>query len=383
MAIHFGWAVPSVAGVSVTETSALGLSAFYRAGAVISGSIASLPLRSLRTTSDDRREPVASWVDDPAGPDSLTPYEFKEQCVWHLFLQGDAFLMHRFNGAGALVGLHPVHPLAVGVQWDKTRPGGKLYRVTLVDGTYLELDATTMTQVMGPSLDGLRGMSVITLARNSLGTAIAGDRAAGNMFANGGMLSGIITPEEDVEPDEVTAIKADVNANMTGSENAGKIAVVNRKLKFTPWSMNAADAQFLETREFSIEEVARWTGVPANLLMKSDAVSTWGTGVEIVNRGLRQYTLASYTGRFEQRLSRLLPRTQLVEFDFAGLERPTPEQEIDLLIKQVDAGLLTPNEARRIRNLPPLDGGDVPRTVGQSPTTELPQGVQSGEEAAA
>lgn len=368
MSTYFGWGGPSTAGVSVTETSALGLSAFYRAGAVISGSIASLPLRSLKTTSDDRREPVASWVDDPAGPDSYTPYEFKEQCIWHLFLQGDAFLQHRFNGAGALVGLTPVHPLAVGVEWDSSRPGGKLYRVTQLGGTALELDATTMTQVMGPSLDGLRGMSVITLARNSLGTAIAGDRAAGNMFANGGMLSGIITPEEDVEPDEVTTIKADVNANMTGTENAGKIAVVNRKLKFTPWSMNAADAQFLETREFSIEEVARWTGVPANLLMKSDAVSTWGTGVEIVNRGLRQYTLASYTSRFEQRLSRLLPRTQLVEFDFAGLERPNPEQEIDLLIKQVEAGLLTPNEARRIRNLAPLPGGDTPRPAGQGPT---------------
>lgn len=367
MAAHFGWGGPSAAGVSVTETSALGLSAFYRAGAVISGTIAPLPLRSLRTTSDDRREPVASWVDEPAGPDSYTPFELKEQVVWHLFLQGDAFLMHRYNGAGALVGVNPVHPLAVSVEWDSSRPGGKLYRVTLVDGSTLDLDATTLTQVMGPSLDGLRGMSVITMARNSLGAAIAGDQAAGKMFANGGMLSGIITPEEDVEPDEVTAIQTDVNASMTGAENAGKIRVVNRKLKFTQWSMSAADAQFLESREFSVSEVARWTGVPANLLMKDGAVSTWGTGVEIQNRGLRQYTLASYTGRIEQRLSRLLPRTQLVEFDFAGLERPNPEQEIDLLIKQVDAGLLTPNEARRIRNLPPIDGGDVPRVTNVTP----------------
>lgn len=364
---------PTLAGVEVSERSALGISAFYRAAALISGTIAGLPLRSLRTTSDDRRERARSWVDDPAGPDSYTPFEWAEMVVLHLFFQGNAFLKHRYNGAGALVGTTPIHPLCVSTEWDQTRPGGKLFRATLVDGSVEEHDARTMTQIMGPSLDGLRGMSVITLARQSLGTSIAADRSAARMFGNGPLISGMVTPEEDITPEEAKEIKEDLNAKMAGPENAGDIAVINRKLKFTPWSLSAVDAQFLESRRFQIDEVARWTGVPGNLLMEPGAVSTWGTGVEIQNRGLHRYTLTSYTGRIEQRMSRLLPRPQTVEFDYAGFLRPSPEEEINLLLSQVQGGLLTLNEARRIRNLPPVDGGDVPRSVGQSPTVPAPQ----------
>jgi phage portal protein BeeE len=99
--------------------------------------------------------------------------------------------------------------------------------------------------------------------------------------------------------------------------------------------------------------------------MQTEKQTSWGTGVAEQNRGLGRFTLLGWTMRFEQRLSRLLggqSRTpRFAEFDFAGLERPTPEEEIRLLIEQVTAGLLTVNEARRIRNLPPIDGGDVLR----------------------
>lgn len=350
---------PTLAGVSVTERTALGISALYRAGAIISGTIAGLPLRSLLTKPDDTRERVSSWLDNPAGPDSYTQFEWTEAVVWHLFLHSNAYLLHRYNGAGALVGLYPVHPLAVNPCWVKDEQGRntsrKEFTVTLSGTETKTYDESRMTQIMGPSLDGLRGESLLTLARNSLGTNIAGDNAAARMFGSGALISGLVTPEEDITPDEAKVIKEDLNAKMTGPENAGDIAVINRKLKFTPWSLSNEDAQFLQSRQFQVQEVARWTGVPGNLLMDPGAVSTWGTGVEIQNRGLHRYTLTSYTGRIEQRLSRLLPRPQIVEFDYTGFLRPAPEQEIALLIQQVQAGLLTVNEARRIRNLPPIE----------------------------
>lgn len=354
---------PNYAGVSVGEHSALGVSAVYRAVSLISGTIGGLPLKTVRDVEGTRTR-VGSFLDDPGAPVGLTAFQWKETVLLHLLLHGNAYLAHVANGAGSLAGLTPFHPSAVHVEWDDSRPGGKRFTATLIDGKRQEYDARTMTQIMGLSLDGLRGMSPIEVARNSLGTAIAGDRAAAKMFANGALFSGLVSAEEDVDEAEGKAIKASLDANLTGWERAGEVAFVNRRLKFQPWTMSHADAQFLESRQFTIQEIARWYGVPANLLMDPGAVSTWGTGVEIQNRGLARYTLAPWTSRIEQALSRLLPAPRFAEFDYAGLERPTPEQEIDLLIKQVQAGLLTVNEARHIRNLPPVDGGDELR--GQS-----------------
>lgn len=370
----FGAFPQSYAGVSVSETTALTLSAVWRACNVVAGTIGTLPLQTIRTQPDGTREVVPSFLDEPAGPDSLTSLEWAEEIVWHLLLHGNAFLLHRNNAGGALVGLEPIHPLSVGTQWDAERVGGKLYKVNLNDGTSIDADATTMTQIMGPTLDGLLGMGVITLARNSLGTAIAGDQAAARLFRSGAMISGLITPEEDLDPDEALAIKEDFQRNALGSDNAGGVAVINRKLKFSPWTMTAEDAQFLDSRKFSIEEVARWFGVPPHLLMQTEKQTSWGTGVEEQNRGLRQFALLHWTTRIEKRLSRLVPRTQTPEFDYSMLERPSTSDEWKLLSNQVNAGLMTPNEARKRMNLPPVAGGDQLRipTFAVPATEEVP-----------
>ena len=361
---------PNYAGVAVGEHSALGVSAVYRAVSLISGTIAGLPMRTLRDVEGTRTR-VNSFLDDPGTTIGLTSFAWKETVLLHLLLHGNAYLEHIVNGAGSLAGLVPVHPQCVTVDWDETRPGLKRFDVTLKDGTRQDYDASTMTQIMALSLDGLRGLSVIEVARNSLGTAIAGDRAAAKLFATGALHSGIVTPEEDVTEDEAKTIKASLNAKTAGWENAGEIAVINRRLKFTPWTMSMEDAQFLQSRQFQIEEIARWYGVPPHLLMQTEKQTSWGTGVAEQNRGLARFSLAPWTSRIEQALSRLLPAPRFVEFDYAGLERPTPEQEIDLLIKQVEAGLMTVNEARRIRNMDPIDGGDTLRgQAAPAPETE-------------
>jgi HK97 family phage portal protein len=364
LAAFLGLSTRSSTGVSVTENTALTLSALYRAVALIAGTIASLSLRSLRTNSDDTREKVKSWVDEPAGPDSLTQFEWVELVCWHLVLNGNAYLIHRYGGAGQLVGAMPVHPCAVTVEWDEEAFGGKLYTVQLDNGEKREYTAKDLTQIMGPSVDGLRGLSLVERARNSFGIAIAGDEAAGRLFASGALMAGLVTPDEDVTPEEAQEMKESFTLNAMGAENAGDIAFVNRKLKFQPWSLSATDAQFLQSREFQIEEISRWTGVPPHLLMQTDKQTSWGTGVAEQNRGLKQFTLLGWSTRIEQRLSRLLPGGQIAEFDYAGLEKPSPQDEINLLIAQVNSGLLTLNEARRIRNMPPLTdpSADLPRT---------------------
>src|SRR5690606_9278180 len=154
------------------------------------------------------------------------------------------------------------------VEWDPSYPDGRKYTVSLADGTPQVYDCRRLVHIMGPSLDGLKGLSVVQQARRSMSTGIEGDRHAYRSFVTGASIAGLATPgnDEDITGEEARAIKDDFNRAVSGAANAGSIAVINRRLNFTPWQMSAADAQFLESREFSVDEIGRWFGVPPHLL---------------------------------------------------------------------------------------------------------------------
>ncbi len=373
-----------ISGVTVDETSAMGLSGFYRAVSLISGTLASLPMPSYRDDAG-KREKVSSIFDDPDGPDGQTPFEWKETAFAHLILHGKCGALKIRNDAGGLVRLPLVHPgifteeLPTGEELTdpkKMPVGGLFFRVQLADGKSVRLDGRDFWYVPGLSLDGKTGVSLLTYARLSLATAIAGDTSAGNMFAQGALISGMATPEDDnLDTDDLPEVRRQLDSSMLGQENAGRIAVINRKLKFTPWTMSAVDSQFLQSRQFSIEEISRWTGVPPHLLMQVEKQTSWGTGVDSQNQGMSKFVLGHWANRFEQRASRLLARPRWCEFDFAGLERPNFAVEIELLLKQTGGKpILTVNEARAIRNLPPVAGGNelmpAPQPAPEAPTTE-------------
>ena len=384
LAVMLGLSTDSPAVIS--EQTAMSLSSVFRAVSLVAGSLGSLPLRSLQTNRDGTRQRTGSFLDNP-GLEAQTPFEWKELAGVHLLLHGNAYAQHIYNGAGSIAGLNLIHPLAVGVERDYERPGGRKYTVRLPDGDVHVFDVRTMTHIPGLSLDGLKGVSPITLARLSIGTALAGDRASHRTFTNGAMAAGLVTPEEDLEEDEAKVIKKTVNQAVTGVENAGQIAVINRKLKFQQWQLSPEDAQFLQSRSFQVEEIGRWYGVPPHLLGLTEKSTSWGQGIQEQNRGLARYTLQPWTTRIEQRLSRLLRGSLTCEFDYAQFIAPAPEDEIGLLIEQVNNGLLTLNEARRIRNLPSLPaetGADLPRVPpGAAPAAAPAPANTEPEEAAA
>ena len=351
-----------LAGVNVGETSAMGMSALYRALSLISGTLASLPLDTW-TKRSAQQEKTPSVFDDP-DPDGQTVFEWKESAFLHQLLHGKAGALKVFNAAGGLAALPLVHPLTFAVvqpsieeQRDpaKMPRGGVWFDVRLDDGTQVRLDADTFWHVPGPSLGGQVGISLLTYARQSLATGIAGDKAAANVFSSGALISGLATPADDTDlTDDIPQIRAELSRSVLGHENAGTIALVNRRLQFTPWTMTAQQAQFLESRQFQIEEISRWTGVPPHLLMQTDKQTSWGTGVDEQNRGLSKFVLGHWAQRFEQRGSRLLARPRWCEFDFAGLERPNFAVELGLDLQQVAAGVMTVDEFRAKRGWPPL-----------------------------
>jgi HK97 family phage portal protein len=370
----------------VTVREAMALSAWYRGVALIAGSIASLPLRTIEESPTGTRTPVGSFLDTPGG-DRLNPFAWAEQVVIYLLNHGNVYLQHIYNGAGALSSLWPVHPACVVPDWDDDRPGGKVFHVTVQHvrngqwrtETY-DADASTMTQIMGPSINGLYGLSPIGLARMSLGTSLAGERAANRQFTNGGMISGIVTPmgDEELTPDEAVAIKEDLEIRVLGPENAGSIPVINRKLQFSPMSLSNADQQFIESRTFQVIEISRWLGIPPHLLSETEKASSWGTGIAEQNLGLARYTLQPWTSRIDAALTPLItnPR-RCAEFDYRKFVKPSAVDETNMLNTMVNGGWITPNEARAERGLPPIAGGDALR-IPPGASAPTPTGALGG-----
>lgn len=374
LAEFFSLGIQSLAGVEVTEKTSLGLTAVFRAVSLISGTVAGLPLRSLRTGPDGARERVASFLDNPHGPDGMTQFEWVELVMVHLLLHGNAYLQHVYNGAGGIVGLHPILPAAVTVKPIRTaeelaRFGDfrKYFEVSLADGSTLTMTPTDLTHIPALGTDGLKGLSPIEAHRQAIGTGIAGDQAAARLFGSGLLLGGMVSGDEGLSKEDASDALAQLKAKVSGAKHAGDIAFINAQLKFTPWTIPPVDAQFIESRVHQVEEVSRIFGIPAHLLGQTEKQTSWGTGVAEQNRGLARYTLMGWTTRIEQRLSRLLSRPTIAEFDYAGLLQPAPEVEIPLLLSQIAGGLLTVDEARRIRNLPPLPAAAVEPDVELEP----------------
>lgn len=360
--------VGNYSGEYVGEGSAISLSAVYRGINLIASAAGALPLKTYRELDDGARQREKSWCDDPSGPDSLlTPFQWKEMILLHCLLNGEACLLHVRNAATALVGAIPVHPSAVAVYANPYVRGGEEYVVSLPDGPTLNLtpygntaEDPGMTRIVGPRTRGLRGWGLLRVAGTSLGIGLAAERATARMFRDGALVQGVLTPAagEDLSTEDAEAIRTDLDRHLFGNANAGTIPLVNRVLEFNSWQMNNVDAQFMENRQFQIEEIARWLGVPPFLLMQLDKQTSWGTGIAEQNKNLAQYVLTPWCKRIEEHLSRLLPSPRWVEFDMAGLLAGSATEESSLLLTEINGGLRTLNEARRIKNLPPLPGGD-------------------------
>jgi len=364
-------------GVEVTEATAFTSSAFWRAISLISGTLAMLPLPTIRDVAPDPirgipggPQTVSSIFDDP-DPGGQTQFEWIETQFLHLITHGNAYAWKIYNQAGALVRMINLHPLSVYIELptpDEYRrgltdptalpAGGKWFCVTLADGSQYRVDSSKVFHVPGMSTNGLWGMSLMNYAKTSIGTHLAGDRAAGNLFAKGALISGIISPADDqIDEWDGKAIRRELQREVTGWEHAADVAIINRRLTFTPWTFNPEQAQFLESRQFSIEEVSRWTGVPPHLLMQTDKQSSWGTGIAEQERGMSRTVLAPWANRWESRASReIYAGNRYVRFDFHGLERPTPEIENAQVQANYQGGLITLNEARARLKYPPIPG---------------------------
>jgi HK97 family phage portal protein len=353
------------AGVAVNERKSLGMPAVWRAVQILSGSLASLPLHSYRTQDDARvpageRSKSARLLRRPH-PD-LSPFEFWELAVCHVALWGNFYARKLVDENGDLAELWPLHPGHV--QVGRAKGGQKMYKIAgEVDREGFEIPYTDaeIFHIPGMGYDGVCGVSPIRAARQGIGLALAAEEYGARLFGNGSLASGILQTEQRLTEDQATTLKERWAAKAHGLDNAHEVVVLDRGATFEKLTIPPDDAQFIESRKFQIDEIARMFGIPPHMLAQVDRSTSWGSGIEQQNIGFVTYTLRYWAARFEQRVSMHLldVNTVYARFSLEGLLRGDTATRAEFYRAMWEIGAMSTNEIRALEDLPPAEGGDV------------------------
>ena len=362
----------STSGKRVNERSAMQMTAVYSCVRILSEAVAGLPLHLYQYTDKSSREkavdnPLFFLLHDEPNTE-MTSFVFRETLMTHLLLWGNAYSQIIRNGKGEVVGLYPLMPDRMTVNRDEK---GQLYYEYMVSsddaktlkGGTVRLSPYDVLHIPGLGFDGLVGYSPIAMAKNAIGLAIAAEEYGSKFYANGATPSGILEyPGTVKEPDKV---RESWNAGFGGSSNAHKIAVLEEGMKYTPISISPNEAQFLETRKFQINEIARIFRVPPHMV--GDLEKSSFSNIEQQSLEFVKYTLEPWLVRWEQAMQRsLIPQDDkskyFIKFNVDGLLRGDYQSRMQGYATARQNGWMSANDIRELENLdriPAEDGGDL------------------------
>lgn len=361
----------STAGKSVTERSAMQMTAVYACVRILSEAIAGLPLHMYRYNADGGKEkaidhPLYLILHDEPNPE-MSSFIFRETLMTHLLLWGNAYAQIIRNGKGEVIALYPLMPNKMTVDRDKN---GQLYysyqRSSDEAGGKNETVVLTPFDVLhipGLGFDGLVGYSPIAMAKNAIGLAIATEEYGSKFFANGASPSGVLEHPGTIKDPE--RLRESWQSSFGGSVNSHKIAVLEEGLKFTPISISPNEAQFLETRKFQINEIARIFRVPPHMV--GDLEKSSFSNIEQQSLEFVKYTLDPWVIRWEQSIQRTLltpdeKKSYFVKFNVEGLLRGDYQSRMNGYATARQNGWMSANDIRELENLdriPAEDGGDL------------------------
>jgi HK97 family phage portal protein len=350
-------------------SAALGLSATWACVQLIAGTISSLPLMVYRTDANGIRtvakdHPLYFVLHDSPNYDQ-TAVDFWEVMAASIELYGNAYAVMEKRSNGVLNALHPVRPDLMKV---RRLDSGDLQYEWTENGVQSVKPGDDVLHIRGPIGNALSGTSTLSVCRNVFDDAIAADGAASAMFENGVNPSGILStkPEVKLSPPQRDALEKHLAEKYMGSIRQGLPMVLDGGLTWSQLTINPVDAQMLESRKFSGEEICRIFGIPPGMVGFGDASSNWGTGKEVDVLGFQKFTLRKRIKRIEQALlKQLVPLAErraqgiTIEFNFDALLRGDTEARYNAYEKAIRMGIATRNECRALENLPPIEGGDV------------------------
>ena len=370
----------TITGVSMTESAVLSLSTAWACVNLLVGTQASLPVMVYRTAKDGSREPAR---DHPLyrvlhdSPNSQqTALDFWEFVCASLELRGNGYA-RKVKSQGKIVGLIPIYPDLMAV---RQLSGGRIGYSWTIDGkTWDETDETVL-HIRGFGGNPLGGLSTLEYGRKTFDLATGINAAATKTFKNGMLPSIVIAFKEFLTPEQRTDVESALQSKFLGALNAGRPFIAEGGQDVKTLSLNPEDAQMLESRSFSVEEICRLFGVPPHMVGHTEKSTSWGTGIEQQTLGFVKFTLRRRLKRIEQALMKQLltaddiARGVTIEFNLEGLLRGDSTGRSKFYESGLRNGWMTINEVRSLENMPPVEGGEVPRMQMQNvPITEAGQ----------
>ncbi|WP_457664139.1 phage portal protein [Sinorhizobium medicae] len=368
----------SDAGEPITDQNILAISAVWACVNLLAGTIASLPLMVYRTNSRGERtlardHPLFRILHDSPNYDQ-TATDFWEFSSASIELWGNSYAAIERNGGGRVAALTPLRPDSVSVR--RLENGNLEYRWTMDGENHVGSDRAIL-HIRGFGGDPLGGMSTLHFGRHAFGLARAIDRAAAGTFSNGMIAQTALTFERWLTDEQRNLAETKLSEKYIGAKNSGRPIILEGGTKIDVLSIKPEDAQMLELRGFSVEEVCRFFGIPPFMVGHTQKVTSFGSGLEQQVLGFQKFTLRRRLKRIEQALEKQLLTSAeraaglTIEFNLEGLLRGDSTARAAFYQSALANGWMTINEVREKENLPRVEGGDVPRMQMQNvPITE-------------
>ena len=363
----------TTSGKPVNERTAMQTTAVYACVRILAEAVASLPLHVYEYQDDGGKKlvhdhPLYYLLHDEPNPE-MTSFVFRETLMSHLLIWGNAYAQIIRDGAGRVLGLYPLLPDKMEVQRDDK---GNIYYVysrnsdenpTFKEYGNIKLKAEDVLHIPGLGFDGLIGYSPIAMAKNAVGMTLACEEYGASFFANGANPGGV--PEHPGVLKDPSKVRESWNSVYRGVSNAHKIAVLEEGMKYQQIGIPPEEAQFLETRKFQINEIARLYRIPPHMVGDLDKSSF--SNIEQQSLEFVKYTLDPWVIRWEQSLQRslLLPGEKgkyFIKLNVDGLLRGDYQSRMNGYAVGRQNGWFSANDIREMENMNPIpdeEGGNL------------------------
>lgn len=380
LAAWYGLDVATSSGAAVTEGNALKLSTVYACVRLLSESVASLPLHTYRRLERGKERadlgPLTELLHDQPNP-SMSSFVFRETLQGHLLLWGNAYAWIERASRGQIVALWPVRPDKVKAVPQKD--GTVVYEYDF-RGEKLKSAASSMLHFPGLGFDGITGYSPIGLMRQAIGLGLAAEDYGARFFGNSASPSGVLTTPNKLSEEAEARLKKGWEEAHSGSR-IWSVAVLHDGLTWQALGVKPEEAQFLETRNFQAQEIARAYGVPPWMVGVPVTGSMTYSNVEQQQIAFVTYSLRPWLVRWEQEINRKLftDSSTFAEFTVDALLRGDTLSRYRAYEIGRKTGWLSANEVRERENMNPVDGGDE-YGAAASPAAPGPAGPDESDE---
>lgn len=357
---------PLAVGKDLTVSGSLAVTAVYACVSFLADAIGGLPLPIYRERTDGGKEKIKEhptyWILNEQANPEMTDFEFRSTMIGHVALWGNGFYEIQRDDAAYPTALWPLRPDKVEPFWGED--GRIAYKYQLPSGQPKIFRWWQVGRWRDFSTGGIVGLSRVKLGKEAIGLAAATEEFGGRFFGNGSWPAGFLRHPGKLSQQGKDNLKTSFEESHRGLSNAQRVAVLEEGIEWQQIGIPPEAAQFLESRQFQLREIARWFRVPSHIL--NDLGDTTYNNIENLGIGLVVYTIRPWAINIEKSLDRdLLLESErrsgiFIEHNVEGLLRGDMKSRYDAYAIGRQWGWLTPNKILALENMNPMGAeGDI------------------------